>query len=137
MVQERTLLERLADPRSNAPRTVAQNTDLLADSVVKHLRRMLNSWHGQTPTMDDYGIPTLSELVHSFPESTAILSKAIRLSIEKYEPRLRRVRVAISDLDDDPMNVQFDISADLVTADEKAAIRLETRVDADGRVDVR
>ncbi len=137
MVSERTLLERLADPRPGAPRTVAQNTDLLAESVLKHLRRMLNSWHGQTPTMPDYGIPTLSELVHSFPESNAILSKAIRLSIEKYEPRLRRIRVGICELDDDPLNVQFDISADLVTADEKAAIRLETRVDADGRVEVR
>ncbi len=136
MVQERTLLERLADPRPGAPRTVAQNTDLLADSVLAHLRRMLNCWHGQTPTMPDYGIPTLSEMVHSFPESTAILSRAIRQSIEKYEPRLKRVRVGISEIDDDPMNVHFDISADLVTADEKAAIRLQTRVDADGRVDI-
>ncbi len=86
--------------------------------------------------MPDYGIPTLSEMVHSFPESTAILSRAIRQSIEKYEPRLKRVRVGISEIDDDPMNVHFDISADLVTADEKAAIRLQTRVDADGRVDI-
>jgi type VI secretion system protein len=137
MVQERTLLERLADPRPGAPRTVAQNTDLLAASVLAHLRRMLNSWHGQTPTMPDYGIPTLSELIHTFPDSSVILSRAIRHSIEKYEPRLTRVRVAITEIDDDPMNVHFDISGDLVTADESAAIRLETRVDADGRVDVR
>ncbi len=98
---------------------------------------MLNSWHGQTPTMEDYGIPTLSELTHSFPESNAILQRAIRQSIEKYEPRLKRVRVAISQIDEDPMNVHFDISGDLVTSDEQAAVRLETRIDSDGRVDIR
>ena len=43
----------------------------------------------------------------------------------------------ISQIEDDPMNVHFDISGDLVTSDEKAAIRLETRVDSDGRVEVR
>lgn len=136
-MHERTLLQRLVDPRPDVPRTVAQNTNLLADSVLANLRRMLNTWHGQCLTIDDYGIPTLSELVHCFPETTAIMQKALKKTIEAYEPRLRRVRVKMNIVDDDPMNLHFEIDADLVTADEKAAIRLETKVDSDGRVTIR
>ena len=102
-----------------------------------HLRRMLNCWHGHAPAVPDYGIPTLSELVHSFPESISLMQRAIRTTIEKYEPRLRRVRVVPVESEDDILTLHFEISADLVTSDEKASIRLETRVDSNGRIELR
>ena len=103
---------------------------------MRHLRRMLNTWHGQTLTLPDYGIPNLSELIHSFPESIGIMPRAIKHSIEEYEPRLRRARVRPVESEDDLLTLHFEISADLVTADEKASIRLDTRVDSKGRVQV-
>ncbi len=95
---------------------------------------MLNCWHDHAPAVPDYGIPSISELVHSFPESIGFMQRAIRTTIEKYEPRLRRVRVIPVDSEDDILSLNFEISADLVTSDDKAAIRLETRVDSNGRV---
>ena len=136
MQRERTLLERIADPRAGEPRTVSESTQRIADSVLRHLRRMLNTWHGHTLTLPDYGIPNLSELVHSFPESIALMQRAIKRSIEEYEPRLRRVRVRPAQSEEDLLTLHFEISADLVTAGEKAAIRLDTRVDSVGRMQV-
>ena len=127
----------LKDPRPGAQRTTHENTRVLADSVLTHLRRMLNCWHEHAPAVPDYGIPSLSELVHSFPESIGLMQRAIRTTIEKYEPRLRRVRVVPVESDDDVLTLHFQISGDLVTSDEKAAIRLETRVDSNGRIELR
>src|SRR5512145_2516088 len=93
MAGERSLLERLRESEPESARTLQQNTNLLVQSVLSNLRRLLNSRHGITPIQDDYGIPDLCEVVHNFPEAIAEMRKAIKTAIDKYEPRLRRVSV--------------------------------------------
>ena len=55
MGRERSLLDRLDDPRPNAPRRVEESTEDLADSVLVHLQRMLNTRQGNCLTLEDYG----------------------------------------------------------------------------------
>jgi len=136
MGRERSLLDRLDDPRPNAPRRVEESTEDLADSVLAHLQRMLNTRQGNCLTLDDYGIPDFTDMVHSFPEAVGRMQRAIRQSIERYEPRLRRVRVNPVD-EEDYFRLRFEITGELVTADEQAAVWFETTISPSGRISVR
>ena len=46
MPRERSLLQRMREPESEGSRTIHENTDRLAESVMANLRRLLNSRHG-------------------------------------------------------------------------------------------
>jgi type VI secretion system protein len=98
---------------------------------------MLNTRHGISMTVPDYGIPDLADLVHSFPEAIAIMRREIRESIEKYEPRLRNVVITHVRDEDDPFHLNFDIRAELVTERDKTPVAFRTTLDATGRAKVR
>ena len=113
------------------------NTTLLTESVLTHLRNMLNSRHGISATVPDYGIPDLADLVHSFPEAIALMRREIRTSIEKYEPRLRNVSITHAPDADDPFHLNFDIRAELVSDRDKTPVAFRTTLDAAGRAAIR
>jgi type VI secretion system lysozyme-like protein len=134
MPRERSLLERLRDPDADRAPAIRENTARLADSVLANLQRLLNSRHGITPIQADYGIPDLSDLLHSFPEATARMRAAIKAAIEKYEPRLRRVTVKQSGPTEEIFSLRLEITGELVSPDEKTSVWFETRIDPSGRV---
>ena len=63
------------------------------DSVRGHLRRLLNSRHGLSEAMPDYGLPALTDMTVGSRDYAHAIQEAIRVAVEKYEPRLDRVRV--------------------------------------------
>jgi type VI secretion system protein len=130
-------LERLRDRRADVERSPTVNTTLLTESVLTHLRDMLNSRHGIAATVPDYGIPDLADLVHSFPEAIALMRREIRASIEKYEPRLRNVTITHVPDADDPFHLNFDIRGELVTDRDKTTVAFRTTLDAAGRAAIR
>jgi type VI secretion system protein len=136
-VRERSLLDRLADPRSGAPRTTRQNEQQLLQSVLEHVGRMLNTRRGNAPVAPDYGIPDMVDLVHSFPDSIKMMEQAIRTTLEKYEPRLSNVRVKFSGSPDDVFSLHFEVTATLAVAAGKNSVWFETKVDSNGEVAVR
>lgn len=133
---ELTLLERLARPEESSGRSVHENTARLAESVLANLKRLLNSRHGHALIQPDYGIPEISEFVYSMPESLAEMRRALKSTIEKYEPRLRNVQVKHV-ASEDVFLLRFEITAELVTAREKASVWLETLIESSGQVEVR
>lgn len=137
MPRERSLLERLRHAEEELGRSIHEDTARRVESVLANLRRVLNSRHGVTPIAADYGIPDLSDVIHSFPEATARLRVAIQAAIETYEPRLRRVRVRAVETPDDPLSVRFEITAELATEDDRSSVWFETRIDSHGEVSVR
>ena len=137
MPREQTLLERLRDPDARPGRSIHENTNRLAESVMRNLRRLLNSRHGVSPIAADYGIPDLSDVVHDFPDAIAGMRKAIKTTIEKYEPRLRRVNIKHVASPDDPLALRFEITGELVTEEERASVWFETRIDGSGAVQVK
>jgi type VI secretion system protein len=126
MIRERTLLERLADPEPDT--RLSLNTHRLRESVLLHLRKMMNTRHGHAPAQPDYGLPDLNEFMFSMPESIGPMTKAVRTTIEKYEPRLAAVKVKWVPDEDDPLNIRFEISARLRTDDEDVPISFTTNV---------
>jgi type VI secretion system protein len=137
MPRERSLLERLAQPEAESARTYHENTNRLAESVMANLRRLLNSRQGIAMIQADYGIPDLCDVIHSFPDAIGGMRKGIKTSIERYEPRLRRVQVKHVEHDGDPSGLSFEITAELVTEEEKASVWIETRIDRSGQVQVK
>jgi len=137
MPRERSLLERFNEPEAESARTIRENTSRLAESVIANLRRLLNARHGIASTQADYGIPDLCDVIHNFPDAIAGMRKAIKTTIEKYEPRLKRVQVKHADSPDDPLALRFEITAELVTEEDKASVWIETRIDGSGAVEVR
>jgi type VI secretion system protein len=135
-VRERTLLGRLRDPETDAVRRAGEDLGAVEESVGEHLRQMLNTRQGCCRTVPDYGIPDLTEIVRDSPESMDAIQKAIRRSIEQYEPRLTNVRVKFTPSEDDVLKLSFEITARIVVGSKKADVRFATRIDATGRVDV-
>jgi type VI secretion system protein len=138
MLHERSILERLADPRQDAPRTTRRDNARLVASILEHLGKMFNTRQGNAPVAPDYGIPPMADMVHSFPTSIRIMEQAIRTTIEKYEPRLTGVRVRYSGSEDDVFNLHFEVTAVLSQPDSgKAPVSFNTNVGSNGKVIVR
>lgn len=137
MSREKSLLERLREPDAQPGRSIHENTNRLAESVMANLRHLLNSRHGITPIRADYGIPDLSDVIHDFPDAIAAMRKAIKAAIEEYEPRLRRVTIKHVAAPEDPLGLHFEITGELVTEGERASVWIETRIDGSGAVQVR
>ena len=99
---------------------------------------MLNTRRGNAPVAPEYGIPDIVDLLHSFPESIRIMERAIRNTIEKYEPRLTNVRVRHLMPEDDVFMLHFEVTAVLSSPDsKKESVWFETKVAHSGEVTVR
>ncbi len=62
-------------------------------SIVDNLSRLFNTRRGSVAHLPDYGLPDITQVYRDLPLSLDSLRAAIKQVVEKYEPRLRRVRV--------------------------------------------
>jgi type VI secretion system protein len=62
-------------------------------SIIDNLSRLFNTRRGSLAHIPDYGLPDISQVYRDLPYSIDGLRTAIKQVVEKYEPRLRRVRV--------------------------------------------
>lgn len=137
MVRGRTLLERFRDPRPNEPMRATQDLEALADSILQHLAKMLNTRRGGPLIQpDDYGMIDLSDVLHQFPDSITDVQKAIRAAIEKYEPRLRNVKVDYERSEVDLLTLKFKITAQIAVERGRDLVAFETVVEPSGQVRV-
>lgn len=137
MASERSLLERIDRAGEDVGRSLHVNPHTVADSVLGHLRKMLNVRQGSVPTLPDYGMPDFNDLLVELPEAIVEIQRALRICIEQYEPRLKRVRIKHLPDQENPLNLRFEITAQLVTGEGNAAMQFETSLDTSGRVSIR
>ncbi len=104
------------------------------ESVLEHLRVLLNTRQGEAPCAPSFGVLDLSDVVHSFPAAYADLAQAIRATIMEYEPRLRSVTVR--HIPDDGLILRFEIGAQLAGPRGDRGVRFATTVRPGGRYDV-
>src|SRR5512141_2290170 len=62
-------------------------------SIIDNLSRLFNTRRGSVAHLLDYGLPDISQVYRDLPLSLDGLRAAIKQVVEKYEPRLRHVRV--------------------------------------------
>ena len=119
MGREKTLLQRLAamenSGRGRYESSATEDLDALMDSVRDHLGRLLNARHGMSEAMPDYGLPAMTDLTIGSGDYVQRVQEAVRVAIEKYEPRLRRVRVTRADDEDSAHRLVFRVDAVLMS----------------------
>lgn len=137
MNQEQSLFERLQNPDESAEYKLKINIHKAADSVLLHLRNLLNTRQGSVPTLPDYGLPDFNDIASNFPDAIFELRRIIKISVEAYEPRLSSVKVDYVKDEENPLSMRYEITAQLNLGDESANVWFETTLDSAGRVKVR
>jgi type VI secretion system protein len=130
------LLHRIRNPELAVARRVISESEV-RDSILAHLRAICTTWQGTMVTCPDYGLVDVSELVHSFPDAIALMAKAIKNSIQQYEPRLTAVTIRHVPSDSGDLTLRFEISGQLANTEGRARVRFETSLDASRKFDVR
>ena len=74
-------------------------------SIMDHLNRIFNTRTGSIPHLKDYGLPDISEIYRKMPDGIDELIDAVQRTVERYEPRLKNVRVV--QLDDDVLGARL------------------------------
>lgn len=134
------LLDRLARSARDGEVPPPPGDDLhaLMESVRQHLNVLLNARHGMCEALADYGLPAMSDLLSGSGNHIQMMSDAIRNCVEKYEPRLKRVRVTCQRQPDAPQRqvLTFRIEASLVNRNQEHRVWYETAVRGSGEFDV-
>jgi|SRR5512135_3447721 len=83
-------------------------------SILDNLNRLFNTRRGAIDHLPDYGLPDITQVYRDLPYSVEGLRQSIKAAVERYEPRLRRVRVDHERGDPYAMRITFLLSAELM-----------------------
>jgi len=133
MGRECRLLERLGDERLARPKALKENPHLLAESVLRHLRKMLNTRPDQVLIQPTYGMPDLTEFVQDQPAAGEEMQAAILRSITQFEPRLRDVTVTHVPPEPGQSMLRFEITGTLVS-ERQPHVEFQTEISPSGLV---
>ncbi len=132
-----TLLERLRNPGPPGESVMRASNREIVDSILGNLQRMLNTTQGNCLTDLEYGLPHLTTVQSEMPISVRGFLSALKGSLERCEPRLKSVRVRHVPTREKRMELRFEISGLIMTDDERTAVRFETCLSDDGKMEIR
>ena len=135
-MREERLLERIRSFERDPSRRGRTDHGRLVESVLAHLRLILNTRQGSVPIAPDFGVPDFLDFLQTYPDSVREIESSICVAIQTYEPRLAGVQVAFLPQEDDLLALRFQIAAQ-ITGAERPNVYFETIVDTDGKVTVR
>lgn len=131
-----SLFERLLAAQERRPIRATDRATAVA-SVIRNLHLNLNGHNGGAETRPDWGLSDFNDLALEKARVAPRIAAEIKRQIEAFEPRLRRVRVYHEPERERFMTACFRIRAELVLANERSPLTLETRVHANGDVQIR
>lgn len=137
MAMQRALFDRLRDPDPPGERHSRVATRDVLASVLTNLQAMLNTCQGNCLTDPNYGLPHLTTIRNSMPGTLKGYESAIRMTIERHEPRLSGVRVRHAPSSQNQMDLRFEISGVIQDEQGRESVRFETFADDNGRLQVR
>ncbi len=92
-------------------------------SILGNLERLFNTRRGSIRHLPDYGLPDITEIYRDIPDSVEKLREALLKAVQRYEPRLRRIRIKAQPIDPYAMRLEFLLSAELV---DRTPVRFQT-----------
>lgn len=134
-MHEERLLERIRSVEREPLRRGGDNQRRGIESVLSHLKRILNTRQGNVPIAADYGIPDFLDFLQTYPESVHAIEQNIKNAIDKYEPRLSGATVIYLPDETETLTLRFQITAS-ITEEKGRRISFETVVDTEGRIHV-
>jgi type VI secretion system lysozyme-like protein len=105
----------------------------LLESIVANLQAILNTHEGDGHTSPEMGVDFL-DVLSRWPSSESDVLRAVSSTIERFEPRLRNVRVRTLNKDEIGSKVSLEILADFHGQDR---VRLLTELSRGGGIRVR
>ena len=135
-MREERLLERIGSWSRDPGRRTREDPERTIDSVLKHLQRMLNTRQGSVPIAEDYGVCDFTDFACAYPDSIRDFERSIRQTIQKFEPRLKAVRVSLIPSDEDLLSLRFHIVARLATDEKNIPVLFESVLDSDGKISI-
>lgn len=130
MTAGHSLLRRIREPALAAARRIVSDEEVRA-GILDHLQEMFTTRVGSAPSAPDYGVVSVTDIVHSCPDAIDDVLKSIRHTIKKYEPRL--VNVHVVHIPGEPgrdVTIRFEISADMLNGNRRGKVKFETVIDA-------
>ena len=137
MTREERLLERLIHQDQSEDRFRKSSVEKLLQSVIEHLKKILGTRRGSVLIAPDYGTSEFSNLPGNFvsPE-TEIIQETIKNTIEKYEPRLRDVKVTFEGSPKADLNIHFSLTATIHHLEHIIPVKLRTSTSPDHTFDI-
>lgn len=134
-MKEKRLLERIIGLQAEVGRTRLTQAEVLTNSIIDHLQRILNTRQGSVPIDTDFGVPDFTNLAGTFAtgETSQIIDNMTRM-IARYEPRLKSPRIQVAEGAQEVLSLSFSLQGLVAINDQDIPIHLATRVSSDGRV---
>lgn len=107
------------------------------ESILRHLRNILNTRQGSVLIADDYGMPDLTNFPgENLSEAAAELEDVMKRIIQKYEPRLTNVKISFEPEVDASSVLRFKLSAEVISRENRTPVVFETVVTSSGMVKI-
>ncbi len=106
----------------------------LVAGIISNLSYLFNTRQGSLPHLPDYGLPDVTEIYRDIPDSVVKLQGIIKEAVDRYEPRLRRVRIEPKEAEGDTMRLVFHLNAELLN---RQPVRFETTFSSNDPANVR
>ncbi len=136
-MHEKRLLERIRDFEKDQDRRGEIDPAILMNSILSHLRRMLNTKQGSVPIAEDYGLADITDMPGSFsPDNLTEIEEKITKVILKYDPRLADIRVIFSEKQDDSLALRFKITGKVNADDLNMPVLFESVVEPTGKISI-
>jgi type VI secretion system protein len=133
---DRTLLERLRDPRYGESLELGSDPAELVQSILRNLGSILNTPQGTADIDPEFGLPDLSTFLHSVPQSIGALEEVILDLVRRHEPRILDARVSFQELEERELAIKFEIRGRLKTDRGRRPISLKTFLHSGGRFEL-
>lgn len=133
-MQELRLLERIGVLESDEKERDETSAEKEMRSIIKHLRRLLNTNKGSVEIADDFGMPDMTVFSGGgLSETMQRIEKSVLEVVKKYEKRLTNVRVSIESNKEDVLNINFRLEG-VLARHENTPVFLETSVQPGGKI---
>ncbi|SDM16604.1 type VI secretion system protein [Modicisalibacter muralis] len=119
------LFERLTTPEHETPSEQRERLAATLESIKRHLVDLLNSHPGHSECAPELGLLDFNDATSGVLDLELNIQRAIRQCIERFEPRVCRVRVESLPDPNDPLQLHFHVHATLALGRE----RTQTTID--------
>ena len=128
-----SLLARINESRYHGPATASD----VVEDIMRNLRMVFNSRSGCCETRIDFGVEDFNTIKERFPDAIPAIGQTLIDQIRNFEPRLERVTVRHIPDPENPLSLNFAITASVLIGDETERISLDTILGHDGHIRVR
>ena len=105
--------------------------------MLDNLRMMCGTRIGSALTVPDYGIVSVTDIVHNCPDAIESILESIRHTVKTYEARLSGVTVKyVPDAEMRDLTIRFEVSGQFMNGGRKVPVKFQTVIDATRNVRV-